>query len=219
MKQKVEELLAEVKNYNATLIGVSKTVDIAKIVESTKYGIIHLGESKVQELQEKYDTFKSLKSVVHFIGHIQSNKLKRAVEMSDYIHTIDSIKKAKATDRHAFDLGKIQKVFIQVNISNDDDKFGMSKEDFLASFEEMNALVNIKIVGLMTIGLLTDDKEIIRNYYRKLKELKEFTATKFNCQDTLTELSMGMSDDYDIDLQEGATFVRVGSKIYGDRVY
>jgi len=219
LKTKVDKLLTLAKNYNATLIGVSKRIDIKKVIESTNYGIVHLGESRVQELNERYKIFKDLNTTTHFIGHLQGNKSKKCVELADYIHTIDSLKKAKIVDRYSNNSNKKQKIFIQVNISNDDKKFGFTKKAFLENFQEIYNLKNLNIIGLMTIGIKTTDNLIIKNYYKQLRILKEEVSKSFDVNKNFKHLSMGMSGDYQIALDEGATFIRVGSGIYGERLY
>lgn len=219
MKKEIAKLLVLVKEYNATLISVSKRIELDKVVESVEYGATHLGESRVQELQEKVETFRSLDCTIHFIGHLQSNKVKKAVEMSDCIHTIDSLKKAKLADKYSAEFSKKTKVFIQVNISNDTDKFGFSKEEFLKNFSYIYALPNIEVIGLMTIGLRTDDQDAVRAYYRELKQLMTYTQENFTTNESFKEISMGMSNDYKIALEEGSTFIRVGTGIYGQRSY
>lgn len=182
-----------------TLIAVTKTIPLEKITEAITAGITNVGENKVQELESK--NIKG--ATTHLIGHLQTNKVKKAVELAEIIHSVDSLKVAKKIEQYS----PGHKVLIQINTSNEDSKSGLTPEN-TQELEEILKL-NLNVIGLMTIGPNTEDEVAIRNSFKKLKEIQD----KYN----LEHLSMGMSNDYEIAIEEGATMLRIGSVIFGSR--
>ena len=198
------------------LIAVSKTYPLSDIKEAWGGGTLDFGENKVQELRDKAEEFS--KGVIwHFIGHLQRKNAKYAVKYAEFIHSVDSVKLADEIQKRAESENKTQKILLEVNTSGEESKFGLERiEDVTALSEYVNELPNIKLVGLMTMAPYTDDESIVRNCFIKLREIKEKVNSKgFD----LTELSMGMTNDYKIAIEEGATMLRVGTAIFGERNY
>jgi hypothetical protein len=197
------------RNYDdITLIAVTKTFDSSLIKEIIRLGIKNVGETKVQETERKQKELSELSNKVkwHMIGHLQSNKVKDAVEIFDMIHSIDTIKIAKKVSDRCIELKKVMPILIQVNLTND--KFGIEPEETLKFVNEIKKLDRIRIEGLMTIAPYVKPEET-RLYFRKLKELALICNLK--------HLSMGMSNDFEVAIEEGATMVRVGTAIFGER--
>jgi len=195
------------------LVAVSKTVDAARIKEAIEAGVSILGENYVQEAQKKIEEIG--KPVAwHFIGHLQSNKAKYAVRLFDMIHSIDSLTLAEELNRRAEQVGQVAKVMIEVNISGEATKFGTDEEKVFSTVRGILNLGHLSLEGLMTMPPYFDLPEMSRPYYTKLRELKERMVREGI---PLKELSMGMSNDFEIAIEEGATYVRVGTAIFGER--
>ena len=194
------------------IVAATKYADIDQINILIGLGITDLGENKADDLLSKSKKADN-EPVWHFIGHLQSNKISKVVPVAQYIHSIDSIETLSKTNRFAGSIGKIQKVLIEVNISGEETKFGIKKDE-LNNFI-MNALKydNIKVCGLMTMAPQIDDNEYIRNIFCSLRNILNDMNGHFKNLN-LTELSMGMSGDYRIAVEEGATFIRIGSAIF-----
>lgn len=203
------------------LIAVSKFHEAPVILETYNVGQRIFGESKAQELQQKHNQLpKDIEW--HFIGHLQTNKIKYIAPFISLIHSIDSFKLLEAVNKEAVKNNRIIPCLLQLHIAEEETKFGLSFEECweLLSSNEIKELGNVSINGLMGMATNTDDNEQIQKEYRQLKQFfaevkKEFFAN----DDKFAELSMGMSDDYPIAIEEGSTMVRVGSKIFGERVY
>jgi pyridoxal phosphate enzyme (YggS family) len=198
------------------LIAVSKYFNTDSILEVKKLGIKDFGENRAQELTLKFE--KLGESVVwHFIGTLQKNKVKYAVKAAEFIHSVESIELAEEVNNRAEKLGKVQKILIEVKTSEEETKSGIETEaEILELVSKCNELKNVRLIGLMTMAPLTEDEKIIRKSFRDLRILKDRINTKgFN----LTELSMGMTSDFEIAIEEGATMLRIGSAIFGERVY
>lgn len=199
------------KNLNFTkkpiLIAVSKTFNIEDINPLVDFGHIHFGENRVQEALDKWTKIKENNDTIklHLIGKLQTNKVKFAVKIFDYIHTVDSIKLARKISNEENKLKKKIKLFIQVNIGLEEQKSGVSKNNLKELIEECSRL-NLSVIGLMCIPPNDNNS---KTYFKKMREL----SLKYS----LSELSMGMSSDYIEAIEEGSTFVRIGSKIFGNR--
>ena len=193
-----------------TLLAVTKTVAATAINQALKKGITHLGENRVTEARDKFPLLDQSKKITkHLIGHLQKNKAKKAVELFDVFQALDSSKLAKKLEQECLLKRKTLKVMIQLNLSQEKTKFGIF-EKYLAGFiNEMKNYPHLKLTGLMTIPPLVQNPNNNRVYFKKLKTW----ADKYN----LPQLSMGMSQDYEIAVEEGATIVRIGSSIFGDR--
>jgi len=195
------------------LVAVSKTVESARIKEAIEAGVSILGENYVQEAQKKIEEIGRIVSW-HFIGHLQSNKAKYAVSLFDMIHSLDSISLAEELNRRAEKEGRTMNAMIEVNLSGEATKFGAEEARVFDIARRVLNLSHLSLVGLMTMPPYFDDPRLSRPYYIRLRELKE-KMIKEGIQ--LRELSMGMSNDFEIAIEEGATFVRVGTAIFGER--
>jgi pyridoxal phosphate enzyme (YggS family) len=195
------------------LVAVSKTVEVDRIKEVIDAGVSILGENYVQEAQKKIEEIG--RSVAwHFIGHLQSNKAKYAVRLFDMIHSVDSLSLAQELNRRAEQAGRIMRVLIEVNISGEATKFGTDEALIFDIARGILNLRNLSFEGLMTMPPYFDSPEMSRPYYIKLRDLKEKMAKEGI---PMKELSMGMSNDFEIAIEEGATYVRVGTAIFGER--
>lgn len=203
-----------------TIVAVSKTFSPEIIELAYQAGIRSFGENYAQELREKINYFneKNIKPDWHFIGHLQTNKVKYLIPYVKLIHTVDDLELAKEIDKRAHSAGIIQNVLIQVNTSGEPQKSGISPDGLKNLVEEVIKLPNINLIGLMTIGTFTDDEKISRKEFSLLAKLKN-EINNFLGIEKLTELSMGMSHDYLIAIEEGATIVRIGTAIFGNRIY
>jgi len=195
------------------LVAVSKTVEAARIKEAIEAGASILGENYVQEAQKKIEEIGH-PVAWHFIGHLQTNKAKYAVRLFDMIHSVDSLLLAEELDRRAEKVGQTAKVMIEVNISGEATKFGTDEEKVFSIVRGIISLNHLSLEGLMTMPPYFDSPEMSRPYFIKLRELKE-KMTREGIP--LKELSMGMSNDFEIAIEEGATYVRVGTAIFGSR--
>ena len=195
------------------LVAVSKTVEVARIKEAIEAGVSILGENYVQEAQKKIEALGRPVSW-HFIGHLQSNKARYAVRLFDVIHSIDGIPLAEELNRRVEQPDRVIKVMIEVNLSKEATKFGTDEERVLNLAKRIQTLKHLSLEGLMTMPPYFDSPEMSRPYYVALRELKE-RMTKEGIP--MKELSMGMSNDFEIAIEEGATYVRVGTAIFGAR--
>lgn len=208
---------------NVSIVAVTKTFGADCIESALLCGINDIGESKIQEALPKFDVlsnkgiFKNIKK--HFIGHLQSNKAKKAVLNFDLIQSLDSKELAENINRHAENINKIQDCLLELKISQEVTKHGISKEYiedlYIYCIEKCK---NIKICGIMTIAPYFDNKEKSRPYFKAAYNIFTDLKNQFDNKDFLI-LSMGMSDDYEIALQEGANMVRIGSALFGERIY
>lgn len=200
------------------LIAVTKTVSLEKIAEAVRAGVVILGENRVQEAQKKVKSeelrVKSEKIEWHLIGHLQGNKAKNAVQMFDLIHSIDSAGLAEEVNSQAKKVDKVQRVLVEVKLSEEQTKHGVSEKDLLPLLEKTNNLKNLKLEGLMTMPPFFDDPERARPYFNRLRKLRD-EAVKSGF--SLPELSMGMSNDFEAAIEEGATMVRIGTAIFRER--
>ena len=200
------------------LVAVSKNFDSESVVNAISVGLRDFGENRIQEAQSKIDEVRRLvpeaKVRWHLVGHLQKNKAKRAVELFDTIHSLDSSELAAVIDRHAADLGKIQRVLLQVKLSEEESKYGIDEGAVNAFLGKVRAMKHLKVEGLMTVPPYFEDPEAARPYFRRLREIRQRAEeTGFE----LPELSMGMSHDFEVAIGEGATMVRIGTAIFGER--
>ena len=198
------------------LVAVSKTVPVARLQEAVAAGQTLFGENYLQEAQPKIAALGDA-AHWHFVGHLQTNKAKQAVELFDLVHSVDSIKLARELARQAEKLGKRMPVLIQVNISQEATKFGVEKDEAVELIKEAAGLKGLEVQGLMTIGPLFDEPEMSRPYYVALRHLRDEMAASGLVKADLKYLSMGMSLDYQVAIEEGANLVRVGTAIFGPR--
>ena len=218
LRKKIE---ATCKNCSRTvsdlrLIAVSKYFSTDSILETNQFGVLDFGENRAQELTLKYDKIGD--SVIwHFIGTLQKNKVKYVVRTAEYIHSVDSANLIDEINKHAEKIDKVQKILLEVKTSAEETKSGIETEKEIFNLvEKCNTCKNIKLIGLMTMAPLTEDVNIIRKSFRDLCILKnKINENGYN----LTELSMGMTSDFEIAIEEGATMLRIGSAIFGERDY
>lgn len=199
------------------LVAVSKTVTVDKIREGIVSGAIDLGENYVQEARKKIETLVDQPLTWHFIGHLQSNKAKYAARLFDLIHSVDSLKLAKALDKEAGKAGKVQPILIQVNIAGEETKSGVSEEGAIALVQQVSRLKNLSIRGLMTMPPYFNAPEKVRPFFRRLRQLRDRIAAMNLPGVSMEELSMGMTGDFEAAIEEGATMVRIGTAIFGER--
>lgn len=200
------------------LMGVTKTVDDARIMEAIEAGIDIIGENYVQEGKRKIE--KMGKQVEwHMIGHLQSNKSKYAIKLFDLIHSVDRMSLARELDKRSKNAGLKTKILIEVNVSGEETKSGVRKDDALTLVKEIAGLRNLSIQGLMTMPPWFDNQEDARPFFVALRELRDRIIEEDIPDIVMKELSMGMSGDYRVAVEEGATIVRIGTAIFGERVY
>ena len=201
-----------------TLIAVSKTKPVPMLEEVYSTGIRDFGENKVQELSDKFEILpKDIKW--HMIGHLQTNKVKYLMDKAYLIHSVDSLKLAKEIEKQAEKANRIVDILIEVNIAEEDSKFGLAKEEVLALIKEISLFPHIRIKGLMTIAPYVENPEDNRLYFRQIKQLSVDIDNQNIDNVSMNILSMGMSGDYMVAIEEGATMIRVGTSIFGERVY
>jgi pyridoxal phosphate enzyme (YggS family) len=199
------------------LVIVTKTVDSERIKEAVDAGATILGENRVQEAKEKIEKLGNVASW-HLIGHLQVNKAKHAVKLFDLIHSVDNMELAAEIDKQSAKIGKVQNVLVEVNIAGEASKAGMAVKNAPALVREIAKHANITIQGLMTIPPYSEQPEDSRPYFCVLRELAENIARENIPNAAMKELSMGMSGDFEVAVEEGATMVRVGTSIFGERV-
>ena len=196
------------------LIAVTKAVAPERVEEAWAAGLTVFGENKVQEAKVKIPLVSS-RTRWHMIGHLQTNKARDAVALFELIHSVDSVKLAGELDKCAGQAGKTQAILLEVNVSGEAGKFGLKPEDLAATLEQINTLPRIEIRGLMTMAPFAEDVEKARPHFRRLRELRDEMENRFGVR--LPELSMGMSHDFEAAVEEGATMVRIGTAIFGER--
>ena len=203
---------------DVTLIAVSKTKPVSMLQEIYDLGIRQFGENKVQELTDKYE--KLPKDISwHMIGHLQRNKVKYLIGKTTLIHSVDSLRLAEAIEAEAAKKNCLVDVLIEVNVAREESKFGISPEEVLPLVEQIARFRHIKIKGLMTIAPFVENPEENRIHFASLRKLSVDIAAKNIDNVSMRILSMGMTNDYEVAIEEGATMVRVGTGIFGERNY
>ena len=206
------------KREEVLLVAVSKTKPDEMIEEIMAAGIVEFGENKPQELRDKYEVLpKNLH--FHMIGHLQTNKIKYVIDRAVLIHSIDSIRLAEAVNAEAKKHDRIMPVLVEVNVAQEESKSGFLVEETEKAIREIAKLSNIRVEGLMTIAPFVENAEENRQYFVKLRKLSVDIAAKNIDNVTMHHLSMGMTGDYEVAIEEGATMVRVGTGIFGERNY
>jgi len=200
------------------VVAAAKTRNPEEILEAIDSGITVIGENYLQESREVIQEIGD-RATWHFIGHIQKNKVKYIVPLFDMIETVDSVELAEMIDRHAENHGRIMPVLIEVNSAEEPQKAGVMPGDVKALVEKISSLRNIQVQGLMTMGPFLEDPEGLREYFRITKVLFEELKDAAIENTKIQHLSMGMSDSYLIAIEEGATMVRIGTSIFGERIY
>lgn len=220
VKQQIQSICQKTNRSinDVTLICVSKTKPVSLLLEAYEAGSRDFGENKVQELLDKYDVMpKDIRW--HMIGHLQRNKVKYIVDKVALIHSVDSLKLAEEISKEALKKNVCVSILIEINIAGEDSKFGISAEDAENLIRSAALLPGIKIEGLMTIAPYVENAEENRQYFAKLKQLSVDINSKNIDNVNMNVLSMGMTGDYLVAIEEGATYVRVGTGIFGEREY
>lgn len=203
--------------WDVRLVAVTKEHDTDTIAEGLRAGAKVLGENKIQDAQGKIETLGHDGMEWHFIGHLQKNKVKFIFDLFDLIHSVDSAALAEAIHEKAQARGTCMPILLQVNVSGEASKFGMDPDDAPEVIHRLASFGGVKIKGLMTIPPFDADPEKSRPYYVRLRELRDSCAKLAFPNVSLDELSMGMSNDYEVAIEEGATLVRVGTALFGPR--
>ena len=209
IQKNYNSILKIVDGKNVRIVAVTKYYDENAIINAYRAGLRDFGESRALESVEKINKLDDeirQKSTYHFIGHLQTNKVKHVVGFFDYIHSVDSLKVAKEIAKCAAEKGIVQKILIQVNVADEKSKFGIAPLQTDDLIKEISKLDSLKIEGLMNIAPLIDDEKELRKYFSQMRKLKERYGLK--------ELSMGMSNDFKIALEEGATIIRLGRILF-----
>lgn len=210
----LSELRKEIVPYKPIIIAVTKYFGADKLIEAYNDGLRDFAENRVQDALEKFGSLPEAvkqSSRFHLIGHLQSNKVKKAVGHFDLIHSIDSLKLACAVSEEALHKGIVQKILLQVNNANEEAKSGFAVSDLKTAFSEIIALKGVKVEGLMNIAPIAQEDEL-RLLFKGMQDLREELQKEFSY--SLKELSMGMSSDYKIALEYGSTMIRIGRKLF-----
>jgi hypothetical protein len=215
VKENLLKLKQDLQNTPIKIIAVTKYTTVVKIIEAYEAGLRIFGESKIQDVEKKFSELpEEIKTSAewHLIGHLQTNKVKKAIGKFNLIHSVDSLKLAERISSEAEKQNILQDILLQVNITGEESKHGFKKEDIQEKFQEILELSHLNIKGFMTMAPLTNNEHIIRECFRGLKELKDKIHQQYN--KNLPELSMGMSNDYKIAIEEGSTMIRIGQKLF-----
>ncbi|MBM3239187.1 YggS family pyridoxal phosphate-dependent enzyme [Candidatus Poribacteria bacterium] len=207
------------------LVAVSKTVPVEKIIEAVDAGITDIGENRVQEADQKYQAIYKDEAISllckpmkwHLVGHLQTNKIKRALEIFDMIHSVDSIHLMDAIEKRAAQMDKVVDVLVEVNTSAEETKYGVKPEEIVDFMERASQYDHLRVRGLMTIGLFAKDPEVVRPCFQQLRELRDKVANLNLPSIEMKYLSMGMTNDFEVAIEEGANIVRIGTAIFGPR--
>lgn len=213
IQQKIEQACKKVGRdpKEVTIVAVTKQVTTERAQEAIAAGIDHLGENRPEPLLEKQQTITE-GAVWHYIGSMQTRKVRKVLPHVDFIHSLDRLSLAEEIEKRATETVNC---FVQVNVSGEDSKHGLSAQEVESFIEQLTAFPHIRVVGLMTMAPNTEDETIIRNTFKGLKELQQTIAQKQYEHAPCTELSMGMSHDFDIAVEEGSTYVRIGTALVG----
>ena len=223
LKERIERVLERIERAceragrspsEIRLVAVTKTFPAEIVREAFELGLREFGENRAQELREKYEKLKDLDITWHFIGRIQTNKVKYFVPIADYVHSVWREVEIDEIEKRAAKIGKKMKVFIEVNVSGEETKAGVDPKDLKRIVEYASSKDHIEVIGLMTMAPFVENPEEVRWVFRKLRELRDEISREFP---GVKELSMGMSNDFEVAIEEGATFVRIGSAIFGPR--
>ncbi|TJX16327.1 YggS family pyridoxal phosphate-dependent enzyme [Tissierella creatinini] len=217
VKNNIEKALIKTgRKDKIELIAVTKTIDVDRIKEAISLGVTNIGENKVQELEIKIPILENSVNY-HMIGYLQTNKVKYIIDKVKLIHSLDRISLAKELDKRANQKDCISQVLLQVNVAEEETKSGLKVNELLPFIEEILELEHIKIRGLMTIAPNTTDESLLRSVFRTLYKLKEDISGRHYKNISMDYLSMGMTNDYTIAIEEGSNMVRVGTGIFGKR--
>jgi len=219
IKERVNSLCRDraVDPSGITIVAVSKNRSVNEIKEVVGAGILDIGENRLQEAKVKLKELKNYNIRWHMVGHLQTNKVKDAVEIFDLIQSVDILRLAEKIDKYAQKINKIQEILIEVKTSPEPTKFGIEPENVLEFIKDLTDFKNIKVRGLMTIAPYFDDPEKTRPYFKMLREIKEAVEKEIQIPFKLDILSMGMTDDFEVAIQEGSNMLRLGRAIFEAR--
>lgn len=216
IKDKYNEIKRQIPDY-VTIVAVTKQRTIEEIKEAFDAGVKIVGENYIQEAMDKYRHIDGLQW--HFIGHLQRNKVKDAIKMFDCIQSVDSVRLAIELDKQCAKLSKVMPILIEINIGGEESKYGVKPEEALGIIRQIAELPNVHIEGLMTMEPYFDDPEQARPYFRQMKRLFDEIKSQNIPNAEMKILSMGISNSYEIAIEEGSNMVRIGTKIFGPREY
>jgi len=217
IRDKIRKILEELPE-GVELVGAAKTRTVDEILEAVDAGLRIVGENYVQEAEKVFQTVGG-RVKYHMIGHLQTNKVKKAVQVFDVIETVDSVKLAREIDRQCEKRGRVMEVLIEVNSGEEAQKAGAMPSDVPSLAEEISKLQNVRLMGLMTMGPISEDPEVSRPFFRRTRQLFHALKGLSLPNMEMRYLSMGMSDSYRIAIEEGANMVRIGTAIFGERDY
>jgi len=215
IKEKINFIKSKYKSDDIKIIAVSKRKPLSDIEILNSLNHHLFGENYAQELKEKYEDFSGKKPIFHFIGPLQTNKVSMIIDKVDLIHSVDREKLVKVINNEAQKINKVQNILIQLNLTGEETKSGIKESELLGFIEKISKYENIKITGLMTMPYATSNPEEVRPVFSKTRALRDLLNEKGFTY--IKELSMGMSNDYKIAIEEGATMIRVGTSIFGKR--
>ena len=215
IKKNLLQIQEDIAPYRPNIIAVTKYFDENAIIEAYNAGLRNFGESRVIEASEKINNLPQeirKNSTFHFIGHLQTNKVKKAIEIFDYIHSVDSVKLAEKISEEAGKIVKVQKILIQINNAGEEQKFGLSKDEVFEVFAKIITMKNLEVKGVMNMAPLGAQDEELTRLFCQVREIRDNLEKKFDCK--LNDISMGMSQDYKIAAREGSTMLRIGRKLF-----
>lgn len=215
VRENLLQIQEDIAPYKPNIIAVTKYFDEKAMIEAYNAGLRDFAESRAVEAVEKIENLPAEvrnNSKFHFIGHLQTNKVKKVVPIFDYIHSVDSLKLAKAIADEAKLFGKVQNILLQVNNANEEQKFGFSKKEIFEVFPSIKELSSVSIAGIMNMTPLGASEEELNRLFEDVFNIKKELEQRFDCE--LRELSMGMSQDYKIAVKHGATMLRIGRKLF-----
>ena len=215
VRENLLQIQEDIAPYKPNIIAVTKYFDEKAMIEAYNAGLRDFAESRAVEAVEKIENLPAEvrnNSKFHFIGHLQTNKVKKVVPIFDYIHSVDSLKIAKAIADEAKLFGKVQNILLQVNNANEEQKFGFSKKEIFEVFPSIKELSSVSIAGIMNMAPLGASEEELNRLFEDVFNIKKELEQRFDCE--LRELSMGMSQDYKIAVKHGATMLRIGRKLF-----
>lgn len=224
--QNFEQIKNEIRNAadkserqpeDITIIGVSKRQSVETIINGIKAGVKTFGENYIKEALDKIDYINNDTLSWHFIGHLQSNKAKFAVKYFDLIHSVDTIKLATEINKQAKKINKTQDILMQINISDEESKSGINADEACLFAKQIGSLESIRLKGIMGMPPFSADPENARKYFKKLKEIKDYIEDENIPRVAMEHLSMGMSQDFKVAIEEGSTMVRIGTRLFGQR--
>lgn len=218
VKQRIKNTCQKIgRNENEIiLIAISKTIPAEKITIAVENGIEHIGENRVQEAEKKFEQLGKI-ATWHLVGHLQTNKVKKALQIFDFIHSVDSYHLAQEISKRALQSGRMVECLVEVNTSEEISKFGVSPEETVELIKKISLLPGIQVKGLMTIGTFLPDPEDVRPCFKLLKDLSDEIHNTGLDGVEMKYLSMGMTNDFEVAIEEGANMIRVGRAIFGER--